>query len=509
MTNKTIGIFSDIFIAGKKSAIGKISYDLYFYLKKYGFNVGLIDNSKTNNFIKEQILLYDVVIGIPDLDLLNSILTDDERKSINSKVIPIFHHYPFTPFEHFRHKFFHGFWTEELGYTNNKIGEEIDNLAFKYKKVYLPIGINTLNYFPTRKITKIKKIGFVGKLSNIKTTGVESWVLNKRPQLFIDICEAVNIEFVSISESKNSDEDGHKLYDDIDLIICTSVEEGGPLGLLESVACKIPFISTNVGLVKEFNNIKTFNTVKEAISIINDLNSSEEGLTNYINNLYDEIIPNRDWRNLIPKYWLPHIIKKINSQSHYDFIEIGTSDFSTLLQENPDKRGISIEPIKVYYDALPNPIKGYKLQCAVSDFDGTIEMNWIHPSDIIDHSLPDWLRGCNSIGPHVHHDKFSSNLIKKELVKTIKWDTLVKMYDIQSVDVIKIDTQGHDHIILSQILNHCKNTYFRPIKIIFENNELADKDTINTITKEFEKIGYEYIEGYDSTLTYNKYKKYE
>jgi FkbM family methyltransferase len=521
MTKKSIGIYSDIFTTNKKSAISKIGYDLYFYLQEYGFTVGLIDTTKD---VLGQILKYDVVLAVPDLCTLGgtrtdgnsiySLLTDDECKKINEKVIPIFHHYIFTKFYHFKHPFFHGFWTGELGYTNHNIGKEIDMLKPKYKKSYLPIGVDTSAYFPTRKITKIKKVGFVGLIENNMKFPESGWTLNKRPQMFIDIAKGAGVEAISISENKNYndlglDRDGHELYDGVDLIICTSVEEGNPMGLLESIACKIPFISTKVGLTEDYHSIKTFNTIDEAITIINELNSSEELLCNYISNTYDEVIPDRDWRNLIPKYWLPHIIKKLNAQSHYDFIEIGTSDFSTLLQENPDKKGISIEPIKVYYDALPNPIKGYKLQCAVSDFDGTIEMNWVHPSDILDHSLPDWLRGCNSIGSHIHRDKFSSNLIRKELVKTITWDTLVKTHNVQSVDTIKIDTEGHDHIILSQILDHCELEYFRPSEIVFENNELANKNEIVRIVDGFINLGYSYIEGYDSQLIYSNYKKYE
>lgn len=37
-----------------------------------------------------------------------------------------------------------------------------------------------------------------------------------------------------------------------------------------------------------------------------------------------------------------------------DFIEIGTSDFDTIIQSNTYKHGLSIEPIKYYIDRLPN-----------------------------------------------------------------------------------------------------------------------------------------------------------
>ena len=39
----------------------------------------------------------------------------------------------------------------------------------------------------------------------------------------------------------------------------------------------------------------------------------------------------------------------------YDFIEVGTSDFHTLIQECSDESvGLSVEPISKYLDRLPN-----------------------------------------------------------------------------------------------------------------------------------------------------------
>ena len=93
--------------------------------------------------------------------------------------------------------------------------------------------------------------------------------------------------------------------------------------------------------------------------------------------------------------------------------------------------------------------------------------------------------------------------------QTMAWKTLVKTHNVQSVDTIKIDTEGHDHSILSQILDHCELEYFRPAEIVFENNELANKNEIARIVAGFINLGYSYIEGYNSQLIYNNYKKYE
>ncbi len=288
-----------------RSALKGIADDLCYYLSKYNFNVNI-----SSSFDLTEILSYDIIITIPDIYELFVEATPEQILNLNKKCIPIYHHYPLTPFHCFLHRFIHGFWETPLGYINHEIGKEIDKLIKKYEKIYLPIGVNSNKFYQTRKISKIKKIGFVGRLSNLNNPNADCWCSNKRPDMFIDIANKSGLDYVSLSDRDNN----YKLYDDIDLVICTSIQEGNPMGLLESTACKIPFISTPCGIVNEYNNIKTFNTVDEAVAIINELNSSKEILEKYIFDVYHELFPGRDWHTIIPKYWLPFIIKKINSQ---------------------------------------------------------------------------------------------------------------------------------------------------------------------------------------------------
>ena len=53
----------------------------------------------------------------------------------------------------------------------------------------------------------------------------------------------------------------------------------------------------------------------------------------------------------------------------YDFIEIGTSDFDTLLETTTNKIGISIEPLKFYLDSLPNNDKVIKVNWQDEELD--------------------------------------------------------------------------------------------------------------------------------------------
>jgi glycosyltransferase involved in cell wall biosynthesis len=66
-----------------------------------------------------------------------------------------------------------------------------------------------------------------------------------------------------------------EFYDSIDLLVCTSSTEGGPLGVFEAVACGVPVISTSVGLVQEVDSIHKFETVDQACELIEKLKSPE------------------------------------------------------------------------------------------------------------------------------------------------------------------------------------------------------------------------------------------
>ena len=182
---------------------------------------------------------------------------------------------------------------------------------------------------------------------------------------------------------------------------------------------------------------------------------------------------------------------------HYDFIEIGTSDFRTLIQTCKDNEiGLSIEPIKMYLDSLPDKSNVTKVNCAISNINGTIDVYYVKPEDIIKYNLPNWVRGCNSINkPHptvlnLLGDKHDS-VITKEVVQVINWSRLVDIYKIESIKYLKIDTEGHDGLILDDYYNTClSNVELLANTIIFENNILADIELNNSVINKFLNLGY-------------------
>lgn len=180
-----------------------------------------------------------------------------------------------------------------------------------------------------------------------------------------------------------------------------------------------------------------------------------------------------------------------------DYIEIGTSDFDTLVQ-NTDLTGLSIDPLKIYLDALPNKVNNIKINAAISDFDGFCDVYYIDPKDIESYNLPGWLRGCNSIqNPHpsalkVLNELGLTTLYQKTVINTLSWDTLVRTKNIVSVEFLKIDTEGHDHIIIKSVLESTTNIL--PKKITFETNTLTPENIISETISSLIDRGYEVIE---------------
>lgn len=170
-------------------------------------------------------------------------------------------------------------------------------------------------------------------------------------------------------------------------------------------------------------------------------------------------------------------------------IEIGTSDFDTMAGVEP---GIFIEPIKYYYDRLPNNC--IKENIAISNYDGETTAFYVEYKDILQYGLPDWIRGCNSIDrPHPTVIKvlmdygLPMDLIKEQKIPVKKLSYIIDKYNITDFETLKIDTEGHDAII---IIDYFTSATILPNKIIFENNILSDKAQINMAIDLLIKRGY-------------------
>ena len=200
---------------------------------------------------------------------------------------------------------------------------------------------------------------------------------------------------------------------------------------------------------------------------------------------------------------------EVINNGHYDFIEIGTSDFDTLIETSDDETvGLSIEPIKYYLDRLPERKNVKKLQVAISETDGFMDIYYIPLDKIEEYSLPFWVRGTNSINqPHPFAVKkigkeIYDSVVNIEKIPTLSWKTLVNQENIKSIGFLKIDTEGHDHIILNGYLELCEsqpNLYAETIQFEY-HPEISNIDELEKIINRFKNYSIERNE-MDVTLT--------
>lgn len=175
-----------------------------------------------------------------------------------------------------------------------------------------------------------------------------------------------------------------------------------------------------------------------------------------------------------------------------DYVEIGTSDFDTLVEIMPDDYlGFSIEPIKEYLDKLPIKDKNKKLNVAISNEDTLRKIYFVKEEDILKHNLPEWVKGCNSLTIHQNVKNLLNeigmiHLLQEREIDVISFETFIKKFKINSIGLLKIDTEGHDFHILRNMLK----TNIRPKKIHFEANSLYAEDDILAIVKDLENSGY-------------------
>jgi hypothetical protein len=194
----------------------------------------------------------------------------------------------------------------------------------------------------------------------------------------------------------------------------------------------------------------------------------------------------------------------------YDFIEIGTSNFDTLIQAADDFAvGISIEPIKYYLDSLPGRANVKKLNVAVSKTDcaGQLDVYFVPESVIVANQLPAWLRGCNAVGEyHFQHTELGiTDLVVKQSVPVVPIADIFNTNDVTELDYLKIDTEGSDCAIMEQLYRFLRlEPRSRwPRRILFESNELAVPAEVEQTKFNFVVMGYQVVQtGYDTVLEY-------
>lgn len=191
----------------------------------------------------------------------------------------------------------------------------------------------------------------------------------------------------------------------------------------------------------------------------------------------------------------------------YDFMEIGTSNFDTLIETATDTtQGISIEAIKYYLDCLPDRPGVKKVNCAVSRSNQKemLQVFYVPESVIAERNLPDWLRGCNSVGDyHLQHRKLGiTDLVVKKHVPCIPIGEIFEQYDVTELDYLKIDTEGSDAEIMLHLYEYLitQPANKKPHRILFESNELNPAHLVELVKTKFVEIGYRVVKSDTDTV---------
>jgi hypothetical protein len=201
---------------------------------------------------------------------------------------------------------------------------------------YTPFGADT-DVFPwTHKVNgPIRRLGIIGGTERTKEWGAhEEYVKNKGLGMFADICRRGGIEPVYIHGRNVRD-----LYSDIDALICCSELEGGPLGIFEAASCGVPVLTRRVGNVQYIKGIAMFETVDEALRLIDIWNGNVDGLREYAKAVTKEVRVNWSMRNLITK----HLVPVLNPVMTYDTMKQEIDKHVTKIKEIVEASGEACE----------------------------------------------------------------------------------------------------------------------------------------------------------------------
>ncbi len=189
--------------------------------------------------------------------------------------------------------------------------------------------------------------------------------------------------------------------------------------------------------------------------------------------------------------------------SFFDFVEIGTSNFDTLIQRaNDSHRGVSVEPLSYYLNQLPNRKNVLKLNKGISNKSATRKFFYIPEDLILEFKMPSWLKGCNSIDSyHPTALKICKGLrLNPEevfLVDEVEVITPLQLIDechVETIDFLKIDTEGHDLIITNEFIDLIKSKRVVINKIKFETNSCTSIREQDIVIKSLTDLGYKTVQ---------------
>jgi hypothetical protein len=182
----------------------------------------------------------------------------------------------------------------------------------------------------------------------------------------------------------------------------------------------------------------------------------------------------------------------------FDHVDIGTCDFEVADGVfSPDKNYLLVEPMLEYLDRLPSGDNIRKENSACSSKNGSIDIFYVPEEDIVRLGLPMWMKGCSKIGEahrvvidYLNLHGIDLSIIKSKKINVISFIDLVCKYNISEIGVLKIDTEGHDHIIFMEVakLIKSKQLLCNAIMVEYIIGRYGNTDEIDDIAYSLRKI---------------------
>jgi hypothetical protein len=130
------------------------------------------------------------------------------------------------------------------------------------------------------------------------------------------------------------------------------------------------------------------------------------------------------------------------------FVEIGSCDFGTL---NPlalkGWGGLIVEPIKKYLDKLEKH-PGVQYVNRAIDVRSSFRDMYVYNEDLCSRDRD--FSGMSSFGEYVIDA--NRELLEPVRVATIPYSELMFIHEVKRIDFLKIDTEGHDWVILQMVI---------------------------------------------------------
>lgn len=229
---------------------------------------------------------------------------------------------------------------------------------------------------------------------------------------------------------------------------------------------------------------KTHNILRFIIASI--LNLKGGFSPNVCLNLFKDVV-------IINNNELTGIIKTLEDLGKVRFIQIGSNDgqqddpLYNFISNSHCWKGVLVEPVCFLYERLKSNyrnrpdlnfekalISNTRKKKAFYYLDESAKKNYT--------GLPHWFNQLGSFDrSHIirHLGKRIEPFIRAEFINSITFNDLLRKYNIKKLDMLHIDTEGHDYQILKQL----NLKYLRPLMILVEYKHLSFWETYKLIMK--------------------------